>query len=154
MPARMRIMDSASLQLRKCCPILAQMLIVFLVQDEPTYRQSVHPRSQEAVDRLGRRLDDGLILIKGRVEQHRHACYFLKLVNQLPIQRMYVALHWREPPGPVPVRHRRNLIALLWLDFVCHYHEWRRVVCLEVLAHPLRKNRRTERPERLPVSDG
>ena len=59
-----------------------------------THRSTARPsRSQEAVDRLGRRLDDGLILIKGRVQQHGHACHFLELVNQLPIPRIHVALH-------------------------------------------------------------
>src|ERR1019366_2657072 len=129
------------------------MHVFFLVQYEPTDRHHVHPRSQEAVDRLGRRLDDGLILIKGRIQQHRHTCYFLELVNQLPIPWIHLAFHRLEPSGSVPVRHRWNPLALLWLDLVCHHHEWRWVVCLEILAYPFRQNRRAERPEWLTVLD-
>src|SRR5438552_7398153 len=51
------------------------------------------------------------------------------------------------------MRHRRNTLALLRLDLVRHHHEWRWVVRLEILAHPLRQNRRTERPEGLAILD-
>src|ERR1700733_355478 len=145
--------DSPCLQLCKRRSVFAQPHIFFLVQYESTDRQHVHPRSQDAVDCLGRRLDDGLILIERCVQQHRHACYFLELVNQLPISRIHFALHSLEPPGPVAVRHRRDPLALPWLDLVCHHHEWRGIVHLEIIAHLLRKNRRTERPERLTILD-
>src|ERR1700733_1603921 len=132
--------DSPCLQLCKRRSVFAQPHIFFLVQYESTDRQHVHPRSVEAVDCLGRRLDDGLILIERSVQQNRHTRHFLELVNQLPIPRIYFALHSLEPPGPVPVRDRRDPLALPWLYLVCHHHEWRGVVRLEILAHPLRKN--------------
>ena len=98
-------MDSTSLYVRKRGPILTQMHIFFLVQYELTDRQHVHPRSQEAVDRLNRCLNNWLILIKGRVQQHRHPRHVAELAYQFPIPRIQFTFHRLEPAGSVSVRH-------------------------------------------------
>ena len=104
-------MDSASLELRKCGPILAQIGVFFLIQYEGSDRKHVHPRPQEAVDGLRRRFDDRLILIKGSIQENRYTGQFLELSNSAPIARIHFALHGLEPSRAVAVRYRGNRLT-------------------------------------------
>jgi len=97
--------------------------------------------------------DDGLILVEGGVQDHRHPRELAKLINETPVAGVVRPAHGLQTAGAVHVGNRRDHLALLGPDLINLEHEGVGIVDLEVLAGRLLVNGRGKGPEGLAALD-
>src|SRR6185312_1489048 len=116
-------------------------------------RQPVHAGAQEAVQRLGRSVDDRLVLVERGVEHHGHARPLLEGADELPVAGVGPPRHGLQAAGAVDVGDGRDERPLLRADGVDLDHERVGAIDGEPIAGSLLQNGGSKRAERLAALD-
>src|SRR5262249_20172481 len=101
---------------------------VRLCHNEVLQNQIIHFTALKRRQCVFRRTDDRLLDVEGRVEQHRNARKLPELSNQTVVPWTTFRGHALGSCRTVGMRHRRNPVALTWLDREREQHERRRLI--------------------------
>src|SRR5262249_28361081 len=113
--------------------------------EKRSHNQNVHVIPKKTGCRLFWGADNRLVFIDSGIQQHRNSRKLPDLLYQLPIEGSDCLVNALQPSSSINMSYCRYGRSFLRLHFIGHYHEWRGVGLLEVLADRLGKNRGRER---------
>ena len=115
--------------------------------------EHIHLRPEKTVNRFLGTADDGFVVVERSIQHHGHAGEIAEFPDQPPVARVGLLRDRLEAARAIHVRGRGNGFSFLGAHRIRLRHERRGIGFLEVFSRGLRENRRSERPEHLPVLD-
>src|ERR1700685_4389674 len=104
------------------------MLVFGFVKNEWADGEDIHSGAEEAVDGLGGRVDDGLVLVERGIEKDRDAGDVAEAADELPVKRINVAFDGLKAASAVTMSDGGYAVALAGVDLVSPDNERGRII--------------------------